>query len=383
MAENNAKKTQSKKKQFILFGLCSFLAMVICMVTLVITVKKVENDNMGSAVTHTKEETGNNTLIKNESDDLTEYISLATQMTQNDKFIKVNTYRDITIDDGTIKVDGESDSKDVALIGYVKNQITGVVDGFYGEDYVGEFGTVYEKMPQINLSGISGLVCDMNVGLHDENGEPVYDEEGNLIDKEYYYLTYTVNGDEVKGEAYEKAFGLDNVADIESLIKSEIASVCSVNSASVQKAAFIIRAKVGVEDSKLSYVEVERNYKVKADLEFVNELAVFGEKTVEFDYKIIERNEYSFAGVSFSENNIVLEKGDEAALTVNAVIENDSDYAVSFKSSDENAVTVDEMGYVKVLEERDEPVYITVELNYLGEKFTDECIVYTDAQPQN
>ena len=67
--------------------------------------------------------------------------------------------------------------------------------------------------------------------------------------------------------------------------------------------------------------------------------------------------------------------GTEAMLSVNAVIENDSDYKVSFTSSDSSVVTVDEMGYIKGIKSSNSPVTITVTLEYLGEKFTDECTV--------
>ena len=62
-------------------------------------------------------------------------------------------------------------------------------------------------------------------------------------------------------------------------------------------------------------------------------------------------------------------------LSVNAVIENDSDYTVTFTSSDNSIVTVDEMGYVKGIEASCTPATVTVTLEYLGEKFTDECTV--------
>ena len=62
-------------------------------------------------------------------------------------------------------------------------------------------------------------------------------------------------------------------------------------------------------------------------------------------------------------------------LNVNAVIDDDSEYSVAFFSSDENVVTVDEMGYVKILKNSDVPIAITVQLNYLGEIFTDSCLV--------
>ena len=51
-------------------------------------------------------------------------------------------------------------------------------------------------------------------------------------------------------------------------------------------------------------------------------------------------------------------------------------YSVRFISSDESIATVDEMGYVKGVKASEKPVTITVELEYLGEKFTDECTVY-------
>ena len=38
-------------------------------------------------------------------------------------------------------------------------------------------------------------------------------------------------------------------------------------------------------------------------------------------------------------------------------------------------VVVDEMGYVELLSNNETPVTITVKLNYLGEAFTDTCLV--------
>ena len=53
----------------------------------------------------------------------------------------------------------------------------------------------------------------------------------------------------------------------------------------------------------------------------------------------------------------------------------DSEYSVEFSSSDEDVAFVDEMGYVKGLKNCDVPTIITVKLNYLGETFTDTCVV--------
>ena len=109
---------------------------------------------------------------------------------------------------------------------------------------------------------------------------------------------------------------------------------------------------------------------------FKGDLAVFGEKEFIFPYSVTDTYEYFYAGVALSENEIFIEEGDEVNLTVNAVIEDDSEYEVTFSSSDTSIATVDEMGYVKGVKLSDEPVTITVTLTYMGETFTDECIVY-------
>ena len=75
----------------------------------------------------------------------------------------------------------------------------------------------------------------------------------------------------------------------------------------------------------------------------MNTLSVFGTKTVEFQYGVNEKYEYFYAGVTLSQNEMTIEKGEEAQLTVNAVIEDDSEYKVKFNSSDESIATVDEI----------------------------------------
>ena len=62
------------------------------------------------------------------------------------------------------------------------------------------------------------------------------------------------------------------------------------------------------------------------------------------------------------------------------LIDDDSEYTVEFISSMDDVVSVDEMGYIKGLKNTDVPTTITVKLNYLGETFTDTCIVYVSVK---
>ena len=138
--------TQSKKKQFVLFGLCSFLALALCMLTLVIVVKNVEKNESTQVEAESEEH-----FMDNEKATLLRYASDITNMTVNDKAVKVNASTNVSVDDGTIVVDGKTDGKDVELFTYFKNQAIGQIDALYGEDYAGEFGVIYPHMPRVVL----------------------------------------------------------------------------------------------------------------------------------------------------------------------------------------------------------------------------------------
>lgn len=363
-----------KKKQFIAFGLCSLLALVLCLVTLVVVVKQVEKGNNKVIAS---EDEASKTVLTGDEDELSEYIYNLTASANENRFVKVNKYTDLAIDDGGVKVylpDGSESGNDAAIFSYAKNYILPFADALYGEDYSGQFGVAY-NMPLVNLEG-ADMTATYHIGEVDDEGNKVLDDEGNHIDGDCYFITYTVDGATVTGDALSRTFGTDKAPDIKGAIEKELSSVCTVNSVEAVAGDFIITAKVNRLTDEISNLSVCRSYTVTAEVTFKGDLAVFGEKTFEFPYSVTENYEYFYAGVTLSENEIFIEEGDEINLTVNAVIEDDSEYDVTFSSSDASVATVDEMGYVKGVKSSDEPVTITVILRYMGGTFTDTCLVY-------
>lgn len=375
MADNKkAPGKGSKKKTFIVFGLCSFIALVICMLTLIIVVKNVEkNDNSQTQNNKTEQ------ILENEKSELSEYIAAATQKTVNNKFVKVNVSTDVSIDDGTIVVDGKTEGRDVQLFTYFKNQAIGQIDALYGEDYTGEFGIVYPRVPHVVLPTDTKIKCNMTKGLTDEDGNPVYDDEGVLVDKDFYFISFTAPGGVLTKEE-KTAFGLEDTESVKDGVNEVLASVCSIKNLKITPQEFKINTKSDVYTDRLEYLEYKYVYKIDADIEFINDFKVFGEKNVSFEYVVTKKYDYSFVSVAFSQDALYLEKGREAQLSVNAVIEDDSEYEIKFISDKPDVVTIDEMGYVNILKESEKPVKVKVELQYLGEKFYDECYVYTTAQ---
>lgn len=363
-----------KKKQFIIFGLCSLLALVLCLVTLVIVVKQVEKDSAKvSSVTDEKSKTE----LSGDEAQLSEYIGRLTASAFDNKFVKVNKYTDLGIDDGGVKVylpDGSESSNDASVFSYAKNYILPFADSLYGEDYTGQFGKIYDNMPLIDLAGAE-LSAVYHIGEVDDAGNKVLDEEGNHIDSDYYFITYTVKGASVKGASLEGSFGTASQPDVTGALSRELSDVCTINSAEAVADDFVITLKVNRITDEISYLSICKNYTVTADVTFKGDLAVFGEKTFVFPYSVTDTYEYFYVGIALSEAEVTIEEGDEINLTVNAVIEDDSEYEVSFSSSDESIATVDELGYVKGVANSDKPVIITVTLRYMGETFTDTCLV--------
>lgn len=370
-------KKSGKKKQFILFGICSLLALVLCMATLVVTVKNIDGENSSSV--NTQVNTESKTQLSGETNDLTEYIYDLTKQAENNKFIKVNSYTDVSLDDGSVIVtdkNGNSKDNDKNIFIYAKNYFIPLVDEIYGDDVTGIFGKNTGIKPLVEFSSVDNLTSAFSVGQVDGNGENLLNDDGTIVDGDFYFITFEIDGNSVIDNKEKTTFCVEDLTEKIKEIKSEIDKYCAINGVKVTPESFSVNAKVNRFTDKIEYIEIKRNYTVSGDYNFIDSLSAFGEKNIVFNYSVTHRFEYFYAGVDIAESEITIAEGKESAVTVNAVIEDYSDYTVRFISSDESIATVDEMGYVKGIKTSEKPVTITVELEYLGETFTDECVVY-------
>ncbi|MBR4287685.1 MAG: Ig-like domain-containing protein [Clostridia bacterium] len=372
-----SKKGTSKKKQFVLFGACSLLAMVLCMVTLVVTVKNIDGDDSGAVSTMVNAES--KTKLTDEK--LIDYLYNLTNEAIGNDFIKVNSFTDVSVDDGNIVVldkDGNASDRDKNIFAYAKNYFIPLVDGLYGDDVTGVFGENTGEKPLLELEPSDNLKGSFTVGAVDDTGKNLLNEDGTIVDGDFYYIDLELDGKYVVNEAEKSTFGVKDLADGIDAINDKIASECKISSVEVTPDKFYIKAKVNRITDEIEYVEIQRNYNVKGDFNFIERLSVFGEKEVQFTYCVTQRYEYFYAGIDLLEDEVTVNEKGEVALTVSAQLEDYSDYTVRFISSDEKVATVDEMGYVTGVKCSDTPVIITVELEYLGKIFTDQCTVYVN-----
>lgn len=359
-----ADKKSGKKKQFLLFGLVSVIAIAACAAVLVMTVRSVEESNSATVEYETKSKTE----LSSDTQTLLSYLASVSKNSTDNSFIKTDIYTDVSVDDGTVTVSDGTNSleADRNLLIYAKNKLMPTVDGYYPEDQKGVFGTVNSALPTVDLSADDINSITFSVGEADADGNPVYNSDtGELIDADYYFITVNIKPD-----------AKDYSAQIREKFLSDIADVCAVNSSDIKLSENIIRAKINRLTDEIDTLTFDKTYTITADVTFKDKLSVFSDRQIDFEYKTSERYEYAYAGISFAESTATVEPDSEIMLSVNAVIENDSEYTVTFSSSDTSVATIDEMGYVKGISASDKPVTITVKLSYLGETFTDECTVY-------
>lgn len=372
-----AEKKSSKKLQFLLFGLCSLLAMSVCLAVLVVTVRSVEKSNSAVA----QYDSQSKTQLDGEKNELVLYLKNLTEKTVDDPFIKCNSFNDIRVDEASVKVfdsEGNENPADRELFIYAKNKLLSGVDGFYGEDFVGEFGKIYQDMPLVSLKEDYITDFSFSVGQADENGNPVYDSNsGELIDPDLYFIKFSIDPAAAESDGYlSELFSLSDRQTVSQKLENELSAVCTVSETGMSVESLEIKATVNRLTDEIISISFLKNYSVKADIDFKDRLSVFGSKKVSFGYTAEKRFEYSYASIRFAQSSVTVEPGGETNLSVNAVIEDDSEYTVTFISSDTQVATVDEMGYVKGIKACQTPVSITVRLDYLGKSFEDTCLVY-------
>ncbi len=361
----------NKIKQFIAFGICSVIALALCLGVLVVTVNNLDDD---ASILENKTII-NKTELETSKEVLVEYINKLTYTT-DDRFVKTKSYTDVSVNDLKVLNASDNQEKEEALLNFAKDKILSVIDNYYSEDFEGTFENDNSKKLALVLNKNIIKNADFSIGQMNENGESVFDDEGNLVDNEFYYLTYYVDvSNKSHNPQIAEMFSVKEDLFAKEQFKDAIDENCKVAGFNAKPESFIVKAKVNRTTDEIQYINVIKNYSVNINAEFINDVEFLGEKEISFIYTVTDSYEYSYAGISFVEDEITIAFDEEYMLNVNAVIDDDSEYTVEFSSSVEDIASVDEMGYVKGLKNCDVPAIITVKLNYLGETFTDTCIV--------
>lgn len=277
----------------------------------------------------------------------------------------------LSIDDNSISFDAAQ--ADTEVLKFVKNSMLSAATEKY-PSHSGSFADGYPLLPAIFLDATGFESWSFAQG--------VADDEGNVTDDDYYYFNLATPAAEYpvapKSALYD-TFGMAETAQVIEWAEQELSPMLTVKSCEVVYNCCEISGKVNRLNDQLQNITVSRSCTVTAGVEFTGDYATLGEKNLSFDYRVEESYSFTWAGISFAENTCNLKAGGEESLAVNAVIDKaatQSEYSLTFKSSDESVAAVDENGVVKGIGVSSSPAIITVTLDYLGVTYEDECEVY-------
>lgn len=361
-------KPASQKKRLLLFALCSLAALAIC-TTIVITVAlSMITDGVYEGLTDNSPQSLN--ALPQTPGDAVSFLNLLTEDTQDNNAVFVDIETRVEIDDDTLTIDG-TDSE-LAVLRYMKNNLLTSIDDLYAENYEGAFGKAFTDFPTVSLTSDDAAAAVCSQGFEEQNG--------TITDDDFYFFDITVPGGDcypvTRDSRLYETFNMADVTPVIEKIKEASAPLVNVISHNIVPGDFSIKAKTNRFSNQLGYLDLIRRYSVSLTLEFLGDFASLGTKTIGFEYSVTEAYNYTWAGISFSENSITIEQGDNIELAVAAVMNDNEAYDIRFESSDSSTVSVDEMGYITGIRESKEPVAITVYLTYLNRTYTAECDVY-------
>ena len=131
----------------------------------------------------------------------------------------------------------------------------------------------------------------------------------------------------------------------------------------------------------LSLIGIRVRYNVSLNCTFIGEMCELGTQTVAFELTDTASYTVSREGIYIPGNEFYLAPGE--ALDLNASLNvpasfTPEDYCITYTSSNENLLTVDESGRVQALAAGEKPVTVTVLLEFTNTTgvFYDYCEIY-------
>ena len=255
----------------------------------------------------------------------------------------------------------------------------------------GAAGSIQSLYP--NVSGVR---------MTEEKAEdlPVIDlKESDILEYVYDPAALFNRKGEYLSDTYEIVFKVDpafeNVDDIRngSVYKGicdQLKEAVTVNGITPEVTGVEVRFRIDRLTDRMMSADVSRSYVIKADITLTDDYAALLENegtknaSVTLPYQAVERVSFMWYGLRFTEDYLEQRPDDIITLPldirVNGAAVQGEDFTVTYRVSDPETMEIDEEGTMTVLKVSDTSasvgITVTATLNYEGEDYTDDMIVY-------
>ncbi|MCQ2475332.1 MAG: hypothetical protein MJ173_05430 [Clostridia bacterium] len=274
----------------------------------------------------------------------------------------VSKKTEFSISDESI-VSSAKDS-DLAVIRYAKGQI------------LNDVGETYESFEKKEGSEISAPSFLCNSGINEctfEQGQT--GDDGEIKDENYYFFDFDLSP---VAAGKSDVFNLGSDKKIPEFLSGKLSEMCTINDFKSELISCAVNGKADRVYDQLRQISFGRTYLAEAEIEFTGEYSALGKINIQFEIGIIDKYDFTWYGARFTEKAVYMNPGDEKTLPAAASVAEgteQSEFTLSFVSSDESVASVSEDGIVTAVKSSDKPVEITMTLEYKGFTFTDKCLV--------
>ena len=362
----------SKKKSILLIVIAVVLLIAICFTTLSIYAKKTLNKPKFKMPE--EEPVASAAELPQDKAALCAYVNTLYEEARKADNAEGSWHTDVNLD-GDIVTPFEG--ADQAIVSFIKDRTAGQIAAFYPVESEVKMSEC-ENAPSIVINETD--VTEFTA----EQGHT--DEEGNVSDDGYYFITFILDPAKADTDALTKS-------DVYTQAAETLSPVAEIKETQFEAERYEISYKIDRVTNQIVNVDVSNDYKVKASAVLTQDAVTLlpAEQdslfaNFELPYRKALRVSFKWYGARFYQRSIALHPNDMKALPADIKVNTAAtkeDYKLTFTPSDKEALSIDEDGVVTVsktalesLAAPDDTLSVKMKLEYDGHTYEDELKVY-------
>lgn len=285
------------------------------------------------------------------------------------------------IDDDSIETDGSETLLSTLrfLVDPAEDAISAAVEkraASYGED-----GSAVLRLPEITAADISGFACDyVYYRCRSCGGESAFPVESCEIcgyDHPYdmqYRNTYTFTVELNQTPALEERLFSPSRRGIEEIVVPHLGGYAEARKISAETTRLCISFVTERATDRLLKLIYRRESAIGAELQFAGDFSSLGK--ADCRAAVSDETVYSFTwpAIQLNKHTLVLAPGKREQITAERICDDPKAYEITWASSDETIVFVDQKGYVKAGKTPGNAT-VTASFTFQGKTYTDVCEV--------
>ncbi len=295
---------------------------------------------------------------------------------------KLDTADNFEVDTDSLEVSGSDELKTAML--YAVEEFDEQLDSNF-EAVSTDFGEEIANsinIPTITVNDITDFTCDYIFykcpSCGEENSEELPNCElcggANPYNKQYrdeYTVTLTVA---INDSTLDGNFNRRSADEARALCGDTLDGYADIENLQIAYEELKLVYRVQRKTDKITYLDYSKIMAVDADINFLGKYASL--EKVNTKFIIEENNSYSFTwpGLALSAHEMTVEPKGTNNLLATLTCTDPKIPTVTWSSSDDSILTVDEEGYFKAGKTEGEAI-ITASFEFNGETYTDECKV--------